>query len=203
MCSLTASAEPPLYEQEPYDQVTLDAANNNEVIKIKPLEIAKSYAAAARQVDRQLKVRRLDKPDKEYKIVAAHRQARTVRGVDPRQGQPTKRPATLRRLTTTSSTWRPTGPICPAWPKRWKSNLYREAGACKQNGQYDAALALLRETFEHNRRRPGLDNAMGRVTDQLLANYAKENNYPAVRSCSAIWPTAIPKIRSSPSGGSI
>ena len=37
--SAIACAETPLYDQVPYDQITLDAANNNEVVKIVPLNM--------------------------------------------------------------------------------------------------------------------------------------------------------------------
>ena len=35
----SARAETPLYEEEPYDQITLDAANDNTVFKVKPLDL--------------------------------------------------------------------------------------------------------------------------------------------------------------------
>ncbi len=182
LCSLTASAEPPLYEQEPYDQVTLDAANNNEVIKIKPLEIANRMPPPRGRLTDELKVRRLDKPDKEYKIAWLH--IVKLELFEELILDKANQLSAARDFETAYDYFlylEANRPNLPGLAKAMEVNLYREAGACKQNGQYDAALALLREIFEHNRRRPGLDNAMGRVTDQLLANYEKENNYPAVR----------------------
>ena len=61
-------AEQPLYEEEPYDQITLDAANDNAVLKIKPLETAGSPASAPRKAHRQIDRPPLDKPDKEYTV---------------------------------------------------------------------------------------------------------------------------------------
>ena len=72
-------------------------------------------------------------------------------------------------------------PNLPGLGKAIEASLYEEAKACQLNGQYDAALALLRELHERNRRRPGLDKALGRTTDELAALYEKDQNYPAIR----------------------
>ena len=72
-------------------------------------------------------------------------------------------------------------PNLPGLGKAIEASLYEEAKTCQLNGQYDAALALLRELHERNRRRPGLDKALGRTTDELAVLYEKDQNYPAIR----------------------
>ena len=37
-----ARAETPLFEEEPYDVITLNAANDNRVLKIKPLNVGEN-----------------------------------------------------------------------------------------------------------------------------------------------------------------
>ena len=85
-----ARAETPLYEEEPYDQITLNAANNNEVLKIKPLD-----PAIRQSVDRPAEDPKgncwsagsID-PDKEYEVLWRNdRQGGIVRAVGPEQGQ--------------------------------------------------------------------------------------------------------------------
>ena len=39
LCCAAARADAPLYEQDPFDQITLDEANGNALLKVKPLEL--------------------------------------------------------------------------------------------------------------------------------------------------------------------
>ena len=59
-------AETPLYEQEPYDQVTLDVTQDPNILKIVPLP-SRQPPARGRPVDK-LVVHLLDEPDKEYTV---------------------------------------------------------------------------------------------------------------------------------------
>ncbi|MFZ1935531.1 MAG: ABC transporter substrate-binding protein [Thermoguttaceae bacterium] len=180
-CFVLARAEQPLYEQEPYDQITLNAAFNNEVIKIKPLDIPNRMPLPHKTVGK-LKVRRLDKPDKEYEV-AWHDIAKFELFEELILSKANELSA-AHDFETAYDYFvylEANKPNLPGLGQSMEANLYREAGVCKVNGQYDAALALLREVFERDRRRSGLDKALGWVTDKLAVNCEKDNNYPAIR----------------------
>ena len=97
----SARAETPLYEEEPYDQITLDAANDNAVLKIKPLDAAGHTGSAdSAQAEES---RQADRPQNRRArqgvrgCVAVDRQAGVVRAVGPEQGQRTGRRWQVRR----------------------------------------------------------------------------------------------------------
>ena len=51
--------------------------------------------------------------------------------------------------------------------------LYEEAKDAHRKQQYDSALALLRELYRRNPKRPGLDRALGLTTDKLIEEYVE------------------------------
>jgi tetratricopeptide (TPR) repeat protein len=58
------------YEQEPYDLITLDAANNNEVLKVLPLPFRELPEPAKRAG--RLKIRLFDMREEEYEVMWRH-----------------------------------------------------------------------------------------------------------------------------------
>ena len=181
-CFALVRAEQPLYEQEPYDQITLDAANNNEVVKIKPLDLPNRMPQPKGRPTDKLVVRRLDKPDKEYTVLW-----RNIAKLELFEELILKKANALSAdgrfdlaydyfvyLEANKSN-------LPGLDKAIDAYLFDEAKACHNNGQDDGALALLRELHDRNPRRPGLDKTMGGVTDKLVDSYVKEQNYPAAR----------------------
>jgi ABC-type transport system substrate-binding protein len=182
LCLATLRAEQPLYDEEPYDLITLDASNNNEQVRIKPFNSANGMPPRRGRPTDKLKIRRLDKPDNEYEV--AWRNIVKYESFEELVLNKANDLSAARDFETAYDYYvylEANKPNLPGLGKAIEASLYREAGACKSNGQFDAALALLREVFEHDRRRPGLDKAMGWVVDQLAANYEKEQNYPALR----------------------
>jgi hypothetical protein len=181
-CLATVRAEQPLYDQEPYDQITLDAANNNEKIRIKPLDVPNRMPPRRGKATDKLVVRRLDKPDKEYTVLWRNIvKLELFEELILNKANELSEAKDFERAYDYFVYLDANKPNLPGLGKSFEANLYREAGECKSNGQYDAALALLREVFERDRRRPGLDKALGWVTDQLAAGYEKEQNYSAIR----------------------
>lgn len=181
-CLATARGAQPLYEEEPYDLITLDAANNNEQVKIKPVSSSNGASPRRGRPTDKLKIRRLDKPDAEYEV--AWRNIVKIQSFEELILEKADELSSARDFETAYDyyVWLQTNrPNLPGLGKAFEGSLYREAGVCKKEGKYDAALALLREVFDRDRRRPGLDKAIGLVTEQLAENYEKERNYPAVR----------------------
>ncbi len=181
-CLAMVRAEQPLYEQEPYDQITLDAANHNDVIKIKPLSSPDGLPPRRGRPTDKLRVRRLDKPDKEYEV--AWRNIVKYESFDQLILKKANELGAAHDFETAYDYFvylETNQSNLSGLEKSIDANLYREAGVCKLKGQYDAALALLRELHTRDRRWPGLDKAVGLMTDKLAADYEKQRNYPAVR----------------------
>ena len=144
-CSALARAEQPLYEVDPYDQITVHAASDNKVYKIVPLDLPRRQPPNRGRPNEKLVVHLFDSPDKEYAV---------------------------------------------EWRSIVKLELFEQLVLDKANalvaagyhhGQFDGALALLRELHGRNPRYTGLDNTLGAVTDKLVDSYVKEQDYPAAR----------------------
>ena len=95
-------------------------------------------------------------------------------------------------------------PDTPGLSKAVENSLYEEAKACHRKQQYDGALALLRELHDRNPRRPGLDKALGRTTDELVEPLREGGKLSTRRGrcCEILRPT-IPTTRSSSNGASV
>ncbi len=180
-CLALANAAP-LYEEEPYDLITLDAANNNEQVKIKPLNLPNHMPPRRGQPKETLRIRRFDKPDDQRNIEWRH-----IVKVELFEELILKKANELCDAHEFEAAYdyfvylETNSGNLPGLGKAVEDYLFKEAVACKENGQYDGSLALLREIRDRNRRRPGLDKALGWVTNKLAAAYEKDQNYPAIR----------------------
>ena len=179
--SAIACAETPLYDEVPYDQITLDAANNNEVVKLVPLA-NRQPPHHGKPMDK-LVVRRLDEPDKEYSVLW-----RSIAKIELFEQLILNKANELvanerfEEAYDYFSYLERNKSDTPGLSKAVDNSLYEEAKCCHRKGQYDGALALLRELHLRNSRRPGLDIALGRTTDELAKKYVKEGNYDAARA---------------------
>jgi ABC-type transport system substrate-binding protein len=181
-CLALARAEQPLYEEDPYDQITLDAASSGEVIKIKPLPIPNRMPPPRGKANDKLVIRRIKEPDKEYTILW-----RSIAKLELFEELILKKAGELAAEGKFDASYdyfvylEEKKPNLPGLGAAFEAYLYEEAKACYRDKQYDSALALLRELHDRNPRRPGLDKTLGGVTDELIDSYVKEQNYPAAR----------------------
>ena len=60
--------EAPLYQQEPYDTITLDDANRNAELKVRPLDLPDRRVPAKPNPTAELEIRLLDRPRTVYKV---------------------------------------------------------------------------------------------------------------------------------------
>ena len=64
----TVRAETPFYEEDPYDLLTLNSANDNRTLKVKPLNIGENDPDEKPPYTGKLTVRFADAPDKQYEL---------------------------------------------------------------------------------------------------------------------------------------
>lgn len=176
-------AEQPLYEEDPYDQITLDAFNNNEIVKIVPLDLPNRQPPPRGKPGDKLVIRRVESPDKEYTV-----QWRSIAKLelfeqlvlnkanelvaDKRFEEAFDYFSYLERSKLDATELN----------KAIENSLYEEAKHCHLKKEFDGALALLQELHSRNARRPGLDVALGRTTNELVKCCVEEKNYDAARA---------------------
>lgn len=181
LCAPVRAAQP-IYEEEPYDKITLDRANDNAVLKIVPLNLPNRQPPARKPVGK-LVVHLLESPDKEYELswrsidklelfeqlILDEAAALVAKG---KYDQAFDYYVYLER----------NKPYTPGLKKAVDEYLYEEAKWAQRRGQGDSALALLRELRNRDPRRPGIESALGRVTDELVGRCVQAKNFAAART---------------------
>jgi hypothetical protein len=177
-----APAAEGLYLGTPYDEITLDEANGNVLLKVKPLNLPgrKVPVVGARPDD--LEVELLDRPGEKYKIewpaivkvtlfeemVLAEAEAHVKAGrFDDAYPSfhflETKHPQT------------------PGLKEAIENFLWVQIGGAFRAGRNDEALGLLVELHSRNPQRQGINVAYERVTGELVKKHLAAENYRAVR----------------------
>jgi hypothetical protein len=177
-----APAAEGLYLGTPYDEITLDEANGNVLLKVKPLNLPgrKVPDVGARPAD--LEVELLDRPGEKYKIewpaivkvtlfeemVLAEAESHVKAGRFD-EAYPafhfleTKHPQTT------------------GLKEAIENFLWVQIGGAFKAGRHDEALGLLVELHSRNPQRQGINVAYERVTGELVKKHLAAENYRAVR----------------------
>ena len=190
----TGRAETPLYEEEPYDQITLNAANNNAVIRVESLDLPDGQLPANPKPNDKLVVRLSDAPDKQYEI-----RWRSIASVELFEDLILAR---ARDLTAAGKFDEAYGyldflernrPNQPGLGEAMEAYLYEEAKQDFREQRYDGAVALLRELYRRNPKRQGLSEALGRITESLVAGYVEKEDYASARAILRSLAAAFPE----------
>jgi ABC-type transport system substrate-binding protein len=190
-----ARADTPLFEEEPYDVITLNSANDNRVLKIKPLYVGENDPDERPPFSGKLNVRLLYAPEKQYELQASiivryetfgHLVLAKANAIvadtsnDRRFDQAYDYFVYLQRRKTSASGQPMQMPV--GYDDGIENFLYEEVKYEQNRKQFDSSLALCRELYHRNPKRPGIDQALGTVTSDLMEVYAKQNDYRAVRA---------------------
>ena len=191
-----ARGQVPLFEQEPYDVITLDEHNENAVLKVQPLP---KDVVPGRRVPEPLpksgkfEVRLLEKPESTYEV-QWHSIAQVVLFNELVLGRAEDLVA-AERIEEAYDYFKfllNEDPKLPGLDGAIEDYLYEEAKQSKRNGQYADALAMLRELHARNPRREGLADALGIVTEELVERYLKADDYwnarKMLRNLAALYP---------------
>ena len=190
----TVWADTPLYELDPYDQITLDAANKNAVLKVRPLDLPDEQLPVRPKSSGRLLVRLIDSPDKEYEV--AWRSIAKFESFDQLILNKAKDLAAQRKFDEAYDYFfflERNRPSTPGLGEAIEDSLYEEAKQTHRQQDYDGSLALLRELHRRNPNRPQLDQALGRTTDVLVDRYVRETDFVAARTLLQNLATASPK----------
>jgi len=196
LLSAYASDEVPLFEQEPYDVITLDEHNENAVLKVQPLP--KDVVPGRRVPDPlprsgKFEVRLVDKPESVYEV-QWHSIAKVVLFNDLVLER-AKELVKAQRLEEAYDYFQfllKDDPKLPGLEEAIQDYLYEEAKQSKRDGRYADTLAVLRELYARNPRREGLADALGMVTGELVDGYLEANDYLSarklLRNLAALYP---------------
>ncbi len=186
-------AETPLYEEDPYDQITLDAHNDNAVLKVKPLGLPGYRLPAKPKPQDKLVVHLLDKPDAAFEVAW-----RSIVKVESFEQLVLDKANTLTAAGKFDEAYdyfqflEQNRPNTPGLRPALEDCLYEEAKQSQRRQRYDEVLLLLKELHRRNPKRPGLDQAMGVATQELVRRYAEANDYFSLRVLLHGLATAFP-----------
>ncbi len=189
IAALLAPAEPtdlPLYEQEPFDRVTLDAANDNAVLEVEPLDLPERRVPEKPKPGSRLQVRWLSRPGVDYEVPwQAVEKVELFEQMVLAEAERLVAEGKLEEAYDYFAFLQRNYGELPGLAEAMETYLYEEAKAAHRAGRFDLALAMLRETYARNPQREGLDKALGLATGRLVDDYAAQHDYAAVRALVA------------------
>jgi len=178
-----ALAEGPLFEQDPFDQVTLDEDNGGAVLKVKPLDLPDRRLPAKPDPDANLVIRLVDQPDKKYEV--AWKSIRKVELFEQRLLDKAKELVAADSMDEAYNYFRfleENYSQMSGLSEAHDEFLFKQAKAFFGKQQYRNALGVLRELHRHSPQRAKLDNAMGGMTEKLIEQYAATADYASIRA---------------------
>lgn len=187
-----AQADEPLYEQEPFDRITLNADNKNLVLKVQPLAFPNRRVPAT--APKSVVVRLMDRPNEAYEIDwSAIAKLELFEDLILNEGKRLLQAGQLEDAYDYFKFVDEKDPQYPGLQAAIEEYLYEEAKARHLKQQYSAVLAMLHELHHRNPRRSGLDRAMGLATEKLVEDYVAADNFSAARALLRSLSMAFPQ----------
>ena len=188
-----ALADEPLFEQDPFDQITLDENNGSAELKVKPLDLPARRLPANPPPDAKLIIRLVDRPDKKYEVVWGA--IRKVKLFEQMLLEKANELVAAGDMDGAYDYFRFMQENCWATPGLAEAHeefLFKQAKAFFTDKQYRNALSVLRELHRRNPRHARVDTAMGAMTEKLIEQYAATADYASIRgllrSLAACYP---------------
>jgi ABC-type transport system substrate-binding protein len=175
-----AMAQRPLYEQSPYDEITL-RNNKRSVIKVEPIDFPKRRVPVPLPTSGKLKVWVVGKADAYEVRWSLVEKIELFETLVLKEAVSRIQAGRLAEAYDYFQWLLAEDPQLPGLKKAIDDYLYEEAKARHVSGQYDGALAMLLQLRERDPQRPELDNALGRATEALVDRYAAAEDYFSAR----------------------
>ncbi len=190
-CCKPTAAQQPLFEQEPFDRITLGATNDHAVLQVKPLDLPDRQLPDPLPRVGKLRIRLMDDPGKLFEVAW-----QAIEKVELFEQMVLAKAGELVKAKEFEGAYdyfkflEEKHPELSGLDGAMEEFLFQEARALYLNKQYDSALALLRELYRRNRQRPKLGEVLGATTERLVEQYNAREDYGATRtllSNLAIW----------------
>ncbi len=177
-----AAVEAPLFEQEPFDRITLDENNDNVVLKVKPLDLPNRQIPDPLPTREKLTLTLLDEPDKVYEI-----QWHAIDKIELFEQIVLDKASQLVAAKRYDEAYdyfeflRANAPQTPGLGTGIENYLHAQFKSFERAGLHGNALAMLNELHRRNPERPELADDFGRTIDKLADRYVAADNHPAAR----------------------
>ncbi|MDZ7616981.1 MAG: ABC transporter substrate-binding protein, partial [Patescibacteria group bacterium] len=180
--SQAISVELPLYEQEPFDRITLNAANEGAVLEVEPLDLPQRRVPEKPKPGDKLRIRLLSRPGVEYELPwQAIENVELFEQMVLAEAELLVKEGKLEEAYDYYAFLERHHADLPGLAEAADTYLYEEAKAAHRAGLFDRALAMLRENYRRNPKREGLDKALGVATSRRIDEYVAQHDYAAVR----------------------
>ncbi|MBN2295904.1 MAG: hypothetical protein JXM70_25965 [Pirellulales bacterium] len=173
----------PLYEQEPYDLITLSATHKSKVLKVEPLDFPNRRVPEKMRPSRELKIRLWEDPETLYEVRWG-----AIAKIDLFEQLILKKAIELMNEGKSDEAFdyftylKTNDPTLPGLDAALQDFLYKEAIKKHSNQQYRGALAMLRELYHLNPQHPKVAMALGVATNKLIEQYVAKKDYASART---------------------
>ena len=174
--------ETKIYEQEPYDVITLNAANQGRILRVMPLDLPERRVVPSSNPNATLRIRLMDNPDEEIDVAWGG-----IEKIDLFEDRVLRRARQLVRSREFDDAFEHLGFLQNSYPntvgleETVDSLLFAEASALYRERRFDRAILLLNEVYQRNPNRRGLVTALTRVSQALFAERIKSQDYRDAR----------------------
>ena len=180
-------ADEPIYQQEPLEQLTLDEANGNAVLRIFPLDRPDEKDAEGNGSSDTLRIRLLSRPDEQYDVPRKHvvKHERFEQLILAEAEKLTSQGKFGEAYDHYVFLWR-RYPELAGLPDSYRQFLVSNAFASYRAGQWEDALVQLSEVRRLEPNRPGLAGGWPRsATSWWKYTCSEATTRPPVRCCTA------------------
>ncbi|GAB6166298.1 ABC transporter substrate-binding protein [Thermostilla marina] len=177
-----AESEVPLYDRLPYDEIQLDAANDNLILKVEPIEWPDGRFPETLPKQGFLEVELVDKPGEKYRVAWPH--VVEVRPFPQLILNEASRLIDEKKFESAFDHLLFMIDNYPEWPGRdevYAKLLLAESQDFVDRHVYDRALADLERLYELDAEYPGLQETYSLAIDKLIEDYVSRNEVPAAR----------------------
>ncbi|MDW8036733.1 MAG: ABC transporter substrate-binding protein [Thermoguttaceae bacterium] len=169
-----------LIDQEPYDRIFLDAANNNVVLEVFPLDLPDRKVPE--KPTQPLVIRLLNRPETKYEVAW-----NAIVKIELFEQRVLQEAQQLVQQGQFEEAYEYFHYLYQHYPKMagldaaYQEALWQEAASWYRQQHYDRALAVLRTLWEKNKDWPNLSRAMGMAVERLVEQYVSAQEYEAAR----------------------
>ncbi len=171
-----------LFEQSPYDQITLTAEQGGSVLKVLPLNLPMRKVPEKPRPSDKLPVHLVEEPDQEYEIEWYHiAEVKLFEQLILDEANRLVSEAKFDEAYAYFDYLRREHPSLAGVHEGIANYLYEEAKDSQRQSRYDGALNLLNTLFEHDPKFPGLENALGAATGKLVERHIAKGDFASAR----------------------
>ncbi|MCA9248378.1 MAG: hypothetical protein KDA42_14730 [Planctomycetales bacterium] len=183
--AVSESSEPQaaLIDQEPFDRITLDAANKNTVIRVLPIDFPNRVVPADRAGGDSVRVRLIERPERQYDIQWQH-----IKKIELYEQMVLEESRRLTKDGQFNEAFRGYAYLMRNFPetrdleKEIEGFLLADALNSFREQQWDRAFTLLLELGDRNPKSAAAANGLDKTAEKLVAQWARDRNFVAARN---------------------